>query len=53
MPTEKKISYINTSIIVVIVIFIIFAMMYLIFFDNNTVDIEELTKHINKGEVPF
>lgn len=32
---------------------ILVAIIYIFFFENNDVDVEEMTKHINVGEVPF
>lgn len=32
---------------------ILIAIIYIFFFENNNIDVDEMTKHINVGEVPF
>lgn len=49
---KRKNTYQN-GIAIIVSICILLVFIYIFFFDNNDIDIEEMTKHINVGEVPF
>jgi cytochrome oxidase assembly protein ShyY1 len=50
---DNKKNFLQYGITVFIGICILLAIIYIIFFENNNVDVVEMTKHINVGEVPF
>ena len=54
MSTVRNEKYTYGNIIAIgIATCVILAVVYILFFEDNTIDIEEMTKHINVGDVPF
>jgi hypothetical protein len=52
MTDNQKNPY-QRGITILIGMCIILAIIYIFFFENNDIDVEEMTKHINVGDVPF
>lgn len=51
--TEKKKSNTSKYAILIVIFLVLLYLIYVVFSNDNTVDVEEMLKHINVGEVPF
>lgn len=53
MYNKPKTSPYNQSALMIVLACIASAIIYFCFFDDVRMDVEELIKHINVGDVPF
>ena len=51
--TDNPKNYYQRGITIFVGMCILLSIIYIFFFENNNIDVDEMTKHINVGEVPF